>query len=91
MSKDEGFTTLVELKDPDGMGVVAIITTKRRPTGYMSYSFALKKEFELNGETKRSAFLQDRHIGAARKLLDMVEERIREEQDKLFTTRRHGR
>jgi hypothetical protein len=87
MTKSD-FVELATLRDPEGLGLIALINVKDKPNGYKSFSFALFKEFERGGATERTAFLNERHLGAARKLLDMVEKRIRAEQDKLHTQRR---
>lgn len=89
MSKSD-FVELAVIRDPDDMGLIAAITMKDHPNGYRAFSFALFKEFERGDgrPVERSSFLNERHLGAARKLLDMVETRIRAEQDKVHTRRR---
>lgn len=72
---------------------MAILTRCDKPNGYTKLSWALYKEFErtTGGQTERTQYLNERHISAARKLLDMVESRLAVERDKLHTTRRHAR
>lgn len=83
-----GFTEVALIRDPDGVGLVAPITIKERPNGYRTVSFAIMKEFERGPITERTSYLNERHIRAARKLLDLVEERLRLEKEKIFTDRR---
>lgn len=88
---DSPFVEIARLRDPDDLGLVAPITIKRKPNGYVAFSFAIFKEFERSdGETKRSSFLNDRHIEAAHKLLDAVEKRIEIERDRVRAKRRTG-
>lgn len=77
----------------DELGVAATITVKSTPTGYSEFSFSLFKEFQRNekGPVERTNFLNERHIGAARRLLDQVEERIKEEKERLHRGRRSRR
>lgn len=78
------FVTLDTLYDPDGSGVLAVVTVREQSSGFRVYSFAFFKEFEKDGVTKRTAYLNDRHIGVARRLLDKIEATIckAQEQDK---------
>lgn len=87
MSKDH--VVLEEIRDPDS-GLLVVITKKQKYTGYVGFSFAFFKEFErqAGSETERSTWLNDRHIGAARRLLDLAEECIQREKEKLWTQRR---
>ena len=85
---DGGFQEVDLIRDPDGVGLIAPITIKERPNGYRTVSFAIMKEFTRGALTERTAYLNERHIAAARKLLDAVEERLRLEKDKIFTKRR---
>jgi len=89
MSRSE-YVELDTIHDPEGMGLVSHITMRKKPSGYLVYSFAIFKEFERNegGPTQRTSYLTDRHFGALRKLVDLTEERIRVEQDKMHTGRR---
>ena len=91
LSTDSPFTEIARLRDPDDLGLVAPITIKTKPNGYVAFSFAIFKEFERSdGETRRSSFLNDRHIDAAHKLLDAVEKRIEIERDRVRAIRRAG-
>lgn len=58
---------------PDHEGVVAVVSV-RIDTGRCS--FALFREFEKDGVTKRSGFMARRHIDACRRLLDELEENL---------------
>lgn len=88
-SADSPFTEIARLRDPDDLGLVAPITVKRKPNGYVAFSFAIFKEFERpDGDIQRTSFLNDRHIDAAHKLLDAVERRIELERDRVRTKRR---
>ncbi len=83
------FEILDEIRDEE-TGVVAVITKKQKPTGYLGFSFSFFKEFERKpgSQTERTSYLNDRHIGAVRRLINAVEERIEAEKDKLFSKRR---
>lgn len=85
------FVELAVLRDPDGLGVVAPITVRKRPNGFVQISFAVFKEFERGGETQRTSFLNRRHIGALRKLLDEIESFFEKERDRIFEGERAGR
>lgn len=89
MPKSE-YEVIDTLRDPDGLGLIAEITRFRRGNGFTGVSFAIFKEFERRsgGPTERTAYLNSRHIGAARKLLDLVETRVAEETDKFHEARR---
>jgi len=80
------------VRDPDGLGLIAPITRFKKQNGYHSFSFAIMKEFERKegAPVERSSFLNERHVAAAHKLLDLVVRRIGEEQDKLLASRRSG-
>jgi len=92
LSANSPFVEIARLRDPDDLGLVAPITIKTRPNGYVAFSFAIFKEFErADGETQRSSFLNDRHIDAAHKLLDAVERRIEIERDRVSTSRREAK
>ncbi len=81
------------LRDTDGLGLVASVTVRQRPNGYQTYSFILFKEFEQRegGETRRTSHLNERHIVAARKLLDEVDAKIRQLKDQYWEERRRER
>jgi len=91
MAKSE-FIEIDCLRDPDNLGLVAPITIKEKPNGYIAFSFAIFKEFERGGgPTQRSSYLNDRHIDAAHKLLDAIERRIEIERDRVWERRRRDR
>ena len=90
LSTDSPFEEIDRLRDPDNLGLVAPITIKTKPNGYVAFSFAIFKEFERpDGDTTRTSYLNDRHIDAAHKLLDAVQRRIEIERDKVWADRRH--
>lgn len=91
MTKSE-FTEIEVIRDPEGLGLIASITMREKANGYVAFSFAIFKEFErsVGGATQRTSYMNDRHIEAARKLLDHVERRISEEKDKLHARRRRN-
>ena len=84
------YEEIAVLRDPDGLGLIAPITKLKKTNGYTSFSFAIMKEFERKegGPVERSSFLNERHVAAAHKLLDLVMNRIAEERDKLLAQRR---
>ena len=86
------YEEIAVLRDPDGLGLIAPITRYKKPNGFHSFSFAIMKEFERRegGPTERSSFLNDRHIAAAHRLLNDVEKRIAQEQDKTLASRRRA-
>lgn len=86
------FELLDEIRDEE-TGVVAVITKKKKPNGYLGFSFSFFKEFERRpgSPTERTSYLNDRHLGAVRRLINAVEERIEAEKDKLFSSRRSTR
>jgi hypothetical protein len=65
------------LVDPDG--VIAVITEQVR-TGRVS--FALYREFEHRGVTKRTMYLQERHLPAVTRLLNDIGEHLALEEDR---------
>jgi hypothetical protein len=89
MSRND-FVEVDVLRDPDGLGLVAPITARVKPNGFTAFSFAIFKEFERapGHPTQRTSYMNERHISAMHKLLDRVEKRIAEEQDKIHTARR---
>ena len=77
------FQVIEVIRDPDG--VVAVIT-ERLDNGRIS--FMLAREFELNGETRRSAYLNPRHLTAVRRLIADLEERLELAEDRAREKRR---
>jgi hypothetical protein len=83
------FVEIDRIEDPDGVGIVAVITKRDRAGGYRAFSFALYKEYtDKSGAARRSHYLNERHIDASIKLLRLVEKRLLLEQDKLDNERR---
>lgn len=81
------FTEVDLVRDPDNSGVVAVISKRDRPKG-AEYSFALMKEFERNGTTERTAFMQRRHVDGANRLLELVSDRLDALEDEERARRR---
>jgi len=71
------FRVIETIADPDG--IVAVITERIRDG---RVSFMIAREFEQNGETKRSAYLARRHIAAVRRLIADLEERLELAEDR---------
>lgn len=57
----------------DQDGVIAIVT-ERLDSDQPYHSFAFAKEFEKDGETRRTNYLSRRHMPAVRRLTVQVEE-----------------
>lgn len=70
-------------------GCVAQINAKTRGDS-LSFSFSIFREFERDGRgpVERTAFLNEQHLVAARRLIDAIERRISEEREKLYAERR---
>ena len=77
------FTEVEKICDPDG--IVAVIT-ERAADGRVS--FMLAREFERDGETQRSAYMARRHIAAARRLLNDLEDRLELAEDRARAKKR---
>lgn len=86
------YEEIAVVRDPDGLGLIAPITVFKKRNGYHSFSFTIMKEFERKegAPVERSAWIGERHIEAAHKLLDLAASRIAEEQDKINAARRSG-
>ena len=78
----DGIDTSAALEVP---GVVAVIT-ERLSDGRIS--FMLTREFELEGKTKRTTYLNTRHLPAVRRLLADLEERLELIEDRIRERRR---
>ena len=74
---NEKFKVVEEVVDPDG--VVAVIT-ERVKDGRIS--FMISREFEVDGKTQRSAYLNTRHIPAVQQLLADLAERLELAEDR---------
>lgn len=82
------FTEVAVLTDREGL--VAPITV-REVDGNVRFSFAIMREFDRNGRTERTAYLHRRHVEAARRLLDQVEEHLDKQEDQLRAELRNKR
>lgn len=84
------FYPVETVRASDESGLLAEITAKKTPRGFVQYTFAFFKEFELErgGETKRTSFIPSRALRSLRNLIDQIEDRILLEQDKLAAKRR---
>jgi hypothetical protein len=65
------FRTVEVIRDPDG--VVAVISERLRDG---RISVMIGREFERDGQTKRSAYLARRHLPAVGRLLNELNERL---------------
>ena len=85
------FEVIEELRDDEGMGIVASITKQEFKNGYQIVSWTLFKEYEPKpgAETRRTNFLNERHIDAVISLLHKVRERLRIEKDRTFEAKRN--
>ena len=81
-----GYEDIDTLRDPSG---AVIILSKRRSNGQIS--FALMKEFDRDGVTEKTAFLQRRHIDGAIKLLQIAAEEMDKLTDEELVTERDAR
>lgn len=77
------FSEVETVRDPDG--VIAVVTQSLKDG---RVSFCLAREFELNGETKRSSYMARRHVAAARRLLDAIEQKMELAEDRARANRR---
>lgn len=77
MAKSE-FQIITTLRDEES-GLVGVITHLERHKGFSGFSFALFKEFKRSpgSPTERTSYLNERHLGPARRMLDAIEERIK--------------
>jgi hypothetical protein len=80
---DNGFRVVDIIRDPDG--VIAVITERERDG---RVSFSLAREYDVDGKPKRSAYLARRHLAAARRLLNDLEERLELAEDRTRAKRR---
>lgn len=84
--QNDRYQIVERIEDPDGL--VAVIT-EQRDTGRMS--FAVFREFERGGRTCQTAYVQTRHIAAYRRLLDDLEVRAEELEDRARAAKRKCR
>jgi hypothetical protein len=83
------FVEIDRLEDPDGVGIIAVITKRDRAGGYRAFSFAIYKEYtDKSGAVRRTNYLNERHVDAAARLLVLVKQRLLLEQDRLDAERR---
>lgn len=80
---NQKFRVVETVRDPDG--VVAVIT-ERVSDGRIS--FMLTREFELAGETKRTTYLNSRHLPAVQRLITDLSERLELLEDQVRERRR---
>lgn len=82
------FREIDVIKDPEGV-IVAPITYCEKPKGGKLFSFSIMKLFkDENNVEKRTTWLSRRHIDAARRILDEVEQRLLLEEEKNRATHR---
>ena len=74
---DSKFEELATLRDPDGP--IAVVSLNRE-NGRVT--FAITKEFDRAGKTERTPYLSLRHIQGCRRLLDDLESRLPEDEDR---------
>jgi hypothetical protein len=90
-AKDEQFLQefdVIEIvRDPDG--VIAVVTERKRDG---RISFMISREFEMSDGgsivTKRSSYLNTRHLPAVRRLLTDLEDRLELAEDRAREKRR---
>lgn len=82
---NESFRQVEILRDPDG--VIAVIT-ERVANGRLS--FAIFSEFERDGETQRSSFLNARHLPAVERLVAAIRGNLELWEDQARARRRAG-
>lgn len=82
-SVESPFKEIEIIRDPDG--VVAVITERSRDG---RISFAIAREFEEDGQTRRTAFLASRHLPGVQRLLSELGERLELAEDQARTRRR---
>ena len=73
-------------------GVIAVITRyKSGKDSTARYSFSLYKEYDRDGEVKRSHWLDRRHLASVRELTDEVDRWLASEEDRMRAARRVAR
>ena len=78
VSKDT-FREVTTIRTPSGLvGTV----TERIYNGRETYSFSVRKEYDRDGETKHTTWLQKQHFNELRKLIDDLEDAIAGAEDK---------
>jgi hypothetical protein len=71
-------------------GVVAVIT-RYQQGGTPRYSFSFYKEYDRDGEIRRSHWLDRRHLASVRELTDEVDQWLALQEDRLRAARRVAR
>lgn len=82
------FNKVDTVRAPDNSGIVAEITSRKLQNGFIKYSFAFFREFEVDGKLKRTSYLPERALGSMIGLLSRIESRIKLEQDRLLVSER---
>lgn len=82
---NEKFTVVDTVVHPDG--VIAVVTERIRDG---RISFMISREFEIDGKTQRSAYLNTRHIPAVVQLLGDLSERLELIEDRARARKRNG-
>lgn len=80
---NEKFRVVETIKHPDG--VIAVIT-ERVKDGRISFN--ISREFELDGNTQRTAYLNSRHIPAVREILNDLVDRLELVEDRTRAKKR---
>lgn len=75
------FEELATLASPDEV-LVSPITFKTGPDGQRRFSFALLRNIAQANGMSRTSWLHPRHITALRVLIDQVERRLADEEEK---------
>lgn len=78
MPKDD-FVEFKVLRDDAGV-VIAVITFRTRANGERLFSFSLMREFDSEGISKRTCWLNDRHADAALRLIPRAKAEIQKEE-----------
>jgi hypothetical protein len=72
-------------------GSVACAISMRQHNGLKRYAFAFHKEYEKDGETKRSNWFDKRHLSDLASLIERAEDRIETLEDQSRGARRAKR
>ncbi len=84
MSTRSGYEDVGEpIRDPEG--VIAILS-RRRSNGQLSV--AVMKEFDRDGQTERTSFMQRRHIDAAIRVLTIARDEMDRMEDQTHASAR---
>jgi hypothetical protein len=80
---DTKFKVIETICDPDG---IIIEVTEREHDGRVS--FAIFREYEVGGKSKRTSYMKRVHIPAIRRLLNDIEDRLELAEDRTRAKRR---